>query len=149
MSSRRIGIGLLGFGTVGSGLYAHLQEKGEAIEKKCGVHFDVRKVLVRDPLKKRSVAIPADRLATSFQEIIADDTIDVIVEVIGGNKEARAYILEALKNGKHVITANKSLVAMEESPCWKSAAIWSLFWIFGCRDRLPSALYFYCRIGSH
>ena len=113
MSSRRIGIGLLGFGTVGSGLYAHLQEKGEAIEQKCGVHFDVRKVLVRDPLKKRSIAIPRDRLASSFDEIIADDSIDVVVEVIGGDTTAKKYILEALKNGKHVITANKALVALE------------------------------------
>lgn len=113
MSSTRIGIGLLGFGTVGSGLYAHLQEKGDAIEAKCGVRFDVRKILVRDPLKKRSIAIPSDRLAASFEDIIADKTIDVVVEVIGGNTLARQYILEALKNGKDVITANKSLVAAE------------------------------------
>jgi homoserine dehydrogenase len=109
MSSKRIGIGLLGFGTVGAGLFTLLRDNRAEIAQKYGVEFDVVKVLVRDPQKKRSVSLPSTCLASSFDEILADDSIDVVVEVMGGMEPAESHIIAALKRGKDVVTANKAL----------------------------------------
>lgn len=109
MSSIRIGVALLGFGTVGGGVYnllAHDQE----IQGKHGVGFDVRKVLVRDPKSPRVASLPRELITTSIQEILNDESIDVVIEVMGGTSTAREYILDALKAGKHVVTANKALM---------------------------------------
>jgi len=108
-----MGIGLLGFGTVGGGLYTLLRGHGKGIQTEYGVDFDVKKILVRDIHRKRSIAIPKGRGVTSFQEILNDPSIDIVVEVMGGEKPAGEYIVAALKAGKHVITANKSLMAKD------------------------------------
>jgi homoserine dehydrogenase len=112
MSNVHIGIGLLGFGTVGGGLYSLLQERGKGLQSEYGVDFEIKKVLVRDPKKSRSVVIPKKRLASSVDDILKDKSIDVVIEVMGGEKPAEQYILAALKAGKNVITANKSLMAI-------------------------------------
>lgn len=109
MSSIRIGVALLGFGTVGGGVYnllAHDQE----IQGKHGVGFDIRKVLVRDLKSPRVASLPREIVTTSLDDILNDESIDVVIEVLGGISPAREYILDALKAGKHVVTANKALM---------------------------------------
>jgi len=114
MSNVRYGIGLLGFGTVGSGLYDLLLEsKGQEIQSKHRVSFDVRKILVRDLKAKRRRDLPEALVARSFEEIVSDGSVDIVVEVMGGEIPAKDYILASLKAGKHVVTANKKLMASE------------------------------------
>lgn len=113
MSQTHIGIGLLGFGTVGSSVYSLLREKNKEIQEKYGFSFEVRKILVRDPKAKRKIPLPAHLIAKDFGEIIRDDSIDVVIEVMGGDQPAKEYILQALKAGKNVITANKKLMASD------------------------------------
>lgn len=112
MSNVHIGIGLLGFGTVGVGLYSLLQKRGKGLQAEYGVDFEIKRILVRNPKKSRVVSIPKNLLSSSFDDFINDKSIDVIVEVMGGEKPAEEYILSALKAGKSVITANKSLMAI-------------------------------------
>ena len=111
MSHTRIGVGLLGFGTVGSSVYEFLRQHADMISAKYDCSFEVRKVLVRNPKKKRRVALPA-RLATGdVKNVLNDETIDVVVEAVGGVDPTRKYLLEAIRARKHVVTANKELMA--------------------------------------
>lgn len=112
MSQTHFGIGLLGFGVVGSSVYSLLREKNKEIRDKYGFSFEVRKILVRNPKAKRTISLPANLVAKDFREIICDDSIDVVIEVMGGDQPAKKYIAQALKAGKNVITANKHLMAI-------------------------------------
>jgi homoserine dehydrogenase len=107
----RLNIGLLGLGQVGSGLYSILTAKKNYFEKELGVSFNLRKIAVKHPEKKRAVAAPKSLLTTRAHELVRDPHIDVIVELIGGTTDARVLMKEALRNGKHVVTANKALLA--------------------------------------
>jgi len=106
-----MGIGLLGLGVVGCGVVKSLQTQQDTIEARTGVRVQVRRVLVRDPGKSRSVDIERSRLTTDASEILSDSGIGVVIEVIGGVEPARALVSLALSAGKHVITANKELLA--------------------------------------
>lgn len=106
-----MGIGLLGLGVVGCGVVKSLQTQEDTIGARTGVRVQVRRVLVRDPGKPRSVDIERSRLTTDASEILGDDGIGVVIEVIGGVLPARALVSSALCAGKHVITANKELLA--------------------------------------
>lgn len=110
MSRTDISIGLLGFGTVGSGVFKLLNENKDTIAAKYGFNCSVKKILVRNPNKKRPVRIPKRLLARNIHDIISDRNIDVVIEVIGGRDPAKKYITEALSSGKHIITANKVLM---------------------------------------
>jgi len=106
-------LGLAGFGTVGSGLARILQENREIILARTGREIGIKTILVRDPAKKRAVAAgPETRFTTSPDDIVNDPEIDVVVELMGGVEAARSLITRALAAGKHVITANKHLLAL-------------------------------------
>ncbi|HET7627980.1 MAG TPA: homoserine dehydrogenase [Bacillales bacterium] len=107
-----ISIGLLGFGTVGSGVAKMLADNQREIEHKVGCPLKVEKVLVQEVRKSRLFAIEEEKLTTDADEVIGHPDIDIVVEVIGGVEKARHYILRALENGKHVVTANKDLMAL-------------------------------------
>ena len=107
----KLRIGLLGFGQIGSGLYSIITSKKASFEKEIGVSFDIHKIAVRNKGKKRKVAVPKSLLTTNAWEVVRDPKTDIIVELIGGTREARLLTLEALKRGKHVVTANKALLA--------------------------------------
>jgi len=104
-------IGLMGLGVVGSGVARVLLDKGESLARETGISLSLKKVLVRDPSKPRSIAVPSHMLTADPQDILADPEIDVVVEVIGGENPALEYIAEALSRGKCVATANKEVVA--------------------------------------
>lgn len=106
----QIGIGLLGCGTVGSGVIKLLQEKARLYAQRTQTQVEVRKVLVRD-LQRQRPEVPAELLTTDPGEILEDPEIQIVVEVMGGIEPARDYILQALHSGKHVVTANKALMA--------------------------------------
>lgn len=104
-------IGLLGLGQVGLGCYAILTRKAKELETQCGVRFEIKKIAVKHLAKKRGVSIPRKLLTTDAWQVVRDPEVDVVVELIGGVREARLYVKEALRRGKHVVTANKALLA--------------------------------------
>ena len=104
-------VALFGCGTVGSGVYRILTEQKETIAATLGVAFTIAKVCVLDPHKKRSVDLPSDVVTTDGSALLDDPSIDIIVEVIGGETEALGIITRALVAGKRVVTANKTVVA--------------------------------------
>ncbi len=109
---RIIKIGLLGLGTVGSGVLHILDVNGDEVARRAGAKIEVKKVLVRDPAKKRSVPVAPELLTTDPWEVIRDPEIEVIIELVGGTGAAHGYVEEALKGKKYVITANKDLMAL-------------------------------------
>ena len=104
-------IGLLGCGNVGGPLVQLIEEQGDAIEARTGLRLEVTRIAVRNVAKQRVVAIPDELLTHDAAEVVVDPAIDVVVEVIGGIEPARELILQALKAGKPVVTANKELLA--------------------------------------
>jgi homoserine dehydrogenase len=108
-----INIGILGLGVVGSGTYALLEQNRAMIERKVGARINVRKIAVRDLSKKRAVEVPPGLLTNNPIEVLDDPSVDIICELIGGVSPAKEYVLRALKNDKHVVTANKELIAKE------------------------------------
>lgn len=108
---REIPIGLVGAGNVGGGVLRILAEHGRDIEARLGARVVVRRVAVRDPDKVRPVPLPEGAVLCTADEVLADDEIRIVVEVMGGTQPARDIVLEALRRGKNVVTANKSLLA--------------------------------------
>lgn len=104
-------IALLGMGTVGGGVYEIIERQKEEMPFKIGAALEVVKVLVRNKAKYAD-RIPAEKLTDVWKDVIGDDSIDIVVEVMGGIEPARTYIKAALEKGKHVVTANKDLMAM-------------------------------------
>jgi homoserine dehydrogenase len=108
--TRPLGVGLLGLGTVGSGVARVLLAKGDALERRIGRPVQICKVLVRDPSKPRTISLSVP-LVTDPLQVIDDPAVDIVVEVIGGEEPARTLILQAIERGKHVVTANKEVMA--------------------------------------
>jgi len=108
--NKTVNVGLLGFGTVGTGVVQILRNNAEMLTRKTGAEIRVKKILVRDIHKTRLLATDAE-LTTDAASILNDTDIDIVVELIGGVEPARSMMLEALSNGKHVVTANKDVIA--------------------------------------
>lgn len=104
-------IGLLGFGTVGSGVYKLVTSRKQYIKEKTGFYPEIKKILVKHPDKPRKVDNVDKLLTTDADEILCDRDISIIIEVIGGIDPAYDYVKKAITYGKHVITANKELIA--------------------------------------
>jgi homoserine dehydrogenase len=107
----RVGVALLGLGTVGTGVARLLVEGRERIARRAGRILECRWALVRDPGKPRPVALPEGRVVTDLRPILEDLEVRVVVEAIGGTDDALRIVLEALAAGKDVVTANKALLA--------------------------------------
>jgi homoserine dehydrogenase len=107
-----IKVGLLGFGTVGTGVVRIVEGHQEDLQRQTGAPIEVAKVLVRDLEKQRNLRISSDLVTANPWEVIRNPEIDVVVEVMGGIEPTKGYILEALEQGKHVVTANKDLMAL-------------------------------------
>ncbi|HHW02958.1 MAG TPA: homoserine dehydrogenase [Thermoanaerobacterales bacterium] len=103
-------LGILGFGTVGSGVAELIQKNQETIAKRLGQSIEIKKVLVRDLTKKRSF-MAESKLTDNPQEILNDGDIPIVVELMGGEEPALTYIRQALESGKHVVTANKEVIS--------------------------------------
>ncbi|GAB3046548.1 homoserine dehydrogenase [Virgibacillus ainsalahensis] len=107
-----VSVGLLGLGVVGSGVIKLIEEHQDKLVHQLGCSVNVKSVLVRNPEKARDVDINKTFLTTNPDDVLNDPEIDVIVEVMGGIDKAREHILHAFSAKKHVITANKDLVAL-------------------------------------
>ena len=108
---KQIGVGILGFGTVGAGVAEGLLRNREIFTQRLGVEVVLKKIADLDIVKDRGVKIPEGVLTTDAMSVIADPEIGIIVELIGGTGIAKKFILEAIKAGKSVVTANKKLLA--------------------------------------
>lgn len=118
---KKLGIGLLGFGTVGTGVWKILSQHAGLLEERTGTSISMRKICVRDLKKKREASLPEKILTTKPEEILEDPDIDVVVEVMGGIEPAGRLILEAIKRRKHVVTANKALLAERGAEIFRAA----------------------------
>ena len=107
---KKINIGLIGFGNVGCGVVKILQQRRSLLAQKIGIEIAIKKICDKDIATKRDVTIDKSMLTRDANEIINDPQIDIVVELIGG-LGAKEYISSALKKGKHVVTANKALLA--------------------------------------
>lgn len=112
MEERVIKAALLGLGTVGTGVYKVLKNQEEEMTAKLGCKVKISRILVRN-LEKAARKLGDDSLLTNdWKEIVVDPSIEIVIEVMGGIHPAKEYILDALKAGKHVVTANKDLIAV-------------------------------------
>lgn len=110
IKENKIKVALLGLGTVGTGVYKLIHRREDVMERTIGAELEISRILVHS-LKKERPGIDASLLTDNWQEILADDEIQIVIEVMGGIEPARTMILDALHAGKHVVTANKDLVA--------------------------------------
>lgn len=106
-----VNIGLIGFGTIGSGVVETLNKNLQLIEKKVNKKVVLKKVVDLDIVSDRGVKISPEVLSTDVNDILEDADIDIVIELIGGYQPALKFILHAMDNGKHVVTANKALLA--------------------------------------
>jgi len=108
---KSIKIGLIGFGTIGAGVVKILGKNGDIIRKRLGASVEIAKIADLDIETDRGVAVDRSLLTTDASQLFNDPEIDIIIELIGGYDPARQFILQAMENGKHVVTANKALLA--------------------------------------
>ena len=106
-----INVGLMGLGVVGTGVAAKLLGSGSSLSEVTGRKVNLKKVLVRDFSRTRDINLPADVLTTNAKDILADPDIHILVEVMGGTDPAESYLRQGLSSGKHVVTANKEVMA--------------------------------------
>lgn len=111
MASAKLGVGVIGCGTVGGGVVKLLVAEKQLLQRKTGVAIELRRAADLDPVKRAATGLPPDLLAADAQAVLADPEIGVVVEVIGGVKPARSFIETALAARKHVVTANKEIIA--------------------------------------
>ena len=118
---RPIQIGLIGFGTVGSGLVRLLTEHGDRFRRRLGIPLILKKIVDLDLDRPRPVAAKPELMTDDIQEVLNDPEIDIIVELIGGTTEAYDLVMAALDRGKHVVTANKALIALHGNEVFRKA----------------------------
>jgi homoserine dehydrogenase len=118
---REVGIGIAGFGTVGGGVLSILRSHAREIESRLGARIVVRRVAVRDPAKERMIDVDPSLLTTRWQDLLDDPGVSVVVELLGGTTEAYDLVMGALARGKHVVTANKALLAMRGDDVFRLA----------------------------
>ncbi|WP_443663105.1 homoserine dehydrogenase [Clostridium sp.] len=107
----KIKIAILGFGNVGTGVWKILQENRKEIMKRSNYDIEVAKILVSDINKKREIELPKGILTNNIDDIINDESIKIVVELIGGSGEAKEYMIRAMRAKKHIVTANKLVIA--------------------------------------
>lgn len=118
---QQINVGIIGFGTVGSGTVEALIKNREIISNRAGIEVVIRKIADLDTESDRGITVDRGLLTTSSMDVIEDPKINVVVELIGGMEPAREYILEAMERGKHVVTANKALLAEHGREIYQAA----------------------------
>jgi homoserine dehydrogenase len=111
VSGSTVKVGVLGCGNVGAALVRLVSEQGDAIEARTGLRLEVTRVAVRNTAKKRDVDLAPELFTHDPGDVVADPSVEVVVEMIGGIEPARTLVLDALKAGKPVVTANKELLA--------------------------------------
>jgi homoserine dehydrogenase len=119
---RTVRVGLIGLGTVGSGVVEILQKHREDFRRRAGVDIELTRFADRTPGRASALGIPAERFTTEADAIIADTDVDIVIELIGGIGAAKTFVLGALRAGKSVVTANKALMASSGQEVMEAAA---------------------------
>ncbi len=119
---RPMRVGLLGLGVVGGGTWSVLSRNAEEIARRAGRRIEVTRIAVRDVVKARSKVGEAVPVSADPHELVRDPDIDIVVELIGGDALARELVLEAIAQGKHVVTANKALLAKHGNEIFAAAS---------------------------
>lgn len=119
---KKIHVGLLGFGTVGAGTVKILKEGKELIESRLGASPVLKHIAVRDINKARGFPVDRRLLTTDAGKVVDDPDVDIVIELIGGYEPARSLVLKAIENGKHVVTANKALLAAHGNEVFAAAS---------------------------
>ena len=107
-----IKVGLLGFGTIGTGVVKVFQKNSELLRQRLGQSLELVKIVDLDITSDRGVTLAPGMLSTKVEDIIDNPEIDLVIELIGGYEPAKSFILKAIANGKHIVTANKALMAV-------------------------------------
>jgi homoserine dehydrogenase len=108
---KTVNIGLIGFGTIGSGVVATLNQNLPLLESKVNKKVNLKRIVDLDITTDRGVEVKPGVLSTNVDDILEDEEIDIVIELVGGYQPALNFILRAMENGKHVVTANKALLA--------------------------------------
>jgi homoserine dehydrogenase len=119
---KEIKVGLLGFGTIGTGVVRLLSQNSSVIEEKLGAKLVLKHIADKDTEKDRGVQIGPGVLVADADQVLSDPDISIIIELIGGYKPAKEFILKAIENGKHIVTANKALLAVHGEEIYAAAA---------------------------
>ena len=118
----RLGVGIIGFGTVGTGVAKILLENAALIRRRVGVPVELVRIADIDLTRDRGIALPAGLLTNDAKQVLNDPAIEIVIELIGGYDTAKRVILEAIAAGKHVVTANKALLALHGEEIFETAA---------------------------
>jgi homoserine dehydrogenase len=121
MKKDGINIGIIGFGIVGSGTAKVLLANKDILNERLGFKLNLRRIADLDITTDRGIKIPEGVLTTDVNQLFNDPEIDIVVELIGGIKPAKDFILKAIQNGKHVVTANKALLATHGTEIFNAA----------------------------
>src|SRR3990167_1839357 len=118
----RVGVGIIGFGTVGMGVAKILLENAALISRRVGVPIELVRIADLDVTRDRGLTLPSGLLTTDAKQILTDPAIDIVVELVGGCDFAKRIILESIAAGKHVVTANKALLALHGEEIFAAAS---------------------------
>ncbi len=118
---REIGVGIIGFGTVGAGVVQVLKENGDEIARRLGARLRLVKVADKDLESDRGVPLEAGLLTAEVGEVVENPAVDIVVELVGGYEPARTFLARAIAAGKHVVTANKALLAVHGDELFAAA----------------------------
>lgn len=108
---KTVKVGLMGFGNIGTGTYKTLEINKELIAKNSGINLEITKILEKDVDRERDVTVSLDQFTQNPDDIFKDDEISIVIELLGGVEPATTLMIEAMKNKKHVVTANKAALA--------------------------------------
>jgi len=117
-----IKVGLIGFGNIGAGVVKLLRENAELIRGKVGTGIVLKRIADRDITRDRGVVVDPGVLTTDVNDIFDDPEISVVIELVGGYEPAKSFVLKAIENGKHIVTANKALLALHGEDIYAAAA---------------------------
>ena len=119
---KEIKVGLFGFGTIGTGVVKLLAQNSLLLEDKLGARLTLKRVADLDITTDRGIALSPGVLTDNAHEVLEDPEIDIVIELIGGYEPARSFVLKAIENGKHIVTANKALLAVHGGEIYAAAA---------------------------
>lgn len=121
MQKDGISVGIIGFGTVGSGTVKILLKNRDILRQRLGFYLNLKRIADKDTKTDRGIRLPSGMLVPNADAVVNDPEIDIVVELIGGTRPAKDFILKAIRNKKHVVTANKALLAVEGGDIFSEA----------------------------
>jgi homoserine dehydrogenase len=122
MSARPVGVGLVGFGTIGTGVVKVLRRNADVIARRLGFPLRLVRIADLDTTRDRRVDLAGVRFDADAESLLRDPEVEIVIELIGGTGAARRITLAAIEQGKHVVTANKALLALHGKEIFAAAA---------------------------